>query len=284
MYQIGFWSVAHGQTANTSNAAALAAIIGLEYDIRTLVTQTHFDRSTLESIFTKSNEVQLGRLDQLGDTGIDSLARLARSNKLSHENVKDKAIILEKHRLDLLVGTMNNYKGIYEDMEPVVQSIFQAAKEYYRTVLIDLHSGTQNAITNALIESSDLIVVSLCQNRSVLDRFFSKEDWPDAFKNKSMILLLGQYDPDSKYKVANIIRHYRNVFDFKTPIYTIPYNSNFKDACNDKDLMGWFRRNLGVNKRHPNYYFFSEVRKAAKAILEEVGVNTQVKFIERGAS
>lgn len=284
MAQVSFWSVAHGQPANTSNAAALGALIGLEYDIRTLITQTHFERSTLEAAFFKANELQIGRMYEMGDTGIDALARLARTRKIHSESVKEKSIVLEKNRLDLLIGTMKPYEGLYENLNDVATNIFEYAKAYYHAMLIDLHSGTKNALTSSLLESSDLIVVSLCQNRAVLDRFFSKEDWPEALNEKPVILVLGQYDPDSKYSVANILRSYREVYDFKTPIYTIPYCSDFKDAMNDKDVLGWFKRNKNLNKKHQNHVFFQEVRKVAKAILDEIGVNTQLKSIERGAS
>lgn len=285
MAQAAFWSIAHGQPGNTSNTAALGALIGLEYDIRTLITQTNFEGSTLEAAFTKSNELRLGGIYENGDIGIDALARLARAKKLHPESIKDKTIILEKHRLDLLIGTMNPYEGLYENLSEVVQPIFQYAKEYYDVMLLDLHSGSRNSLTNSLLDSSDLIVVSLCQNRALLDRFFSRKDWREALNHRPVMFLLGQYDPDSKYTAANIQRLYRDVCDFKaSPIYTIPYCSDFKDAINDKDLMGWFRRNRNLNKKHQNYVFFQEVRKAAKAILEQIGVNTQLKYIERGAS
>jgi hypothetical protein len=280
MAQISFWSVAHGQPANTSNSVALAALIGLEYDIRTLITQTHFDKSTLETAFYKSNEMQMSRMYELGDIGIDALARLARTRKIRAESVKEHALVIVKNRLDLLVGTMKPYEGLYDNLSYVVKDIFDYAKEYYHAMLLDLNIGTNNPITGLLLESSDLVVVSLCQNRAVLDRFFSKEAWPTALHEKPVILVLGQYDPDSKYTVANIQRYY----NYKQPMYTIPYCSDFKDALNDRDVMGWFKRNRNLNRKHQNYFFFRELRKVAKAILEEIGVNTQLRNIERGAS
>ncbi|WP_256124296.1 hypothetical protein [Paenibacillus chitinolyticus] len=284
MAQIAFWSNAHGQPGNTSNAAVIAALTGLEYDIRTLVTQTQFERSTLETLFTKSNELQLGGLRDISDIGLDALARLARANKLMPESVKNKSITLERNRLDLLVGTMKPYEGLYESLSEHVKPIFDIANNYYQSVIVDLHSGSKNPLTTALLNESDLVVVSLCQNRTLLDRFFSKEDWPAALYNKPVVLLIGQYDPYSKYTASNIQRLYKRSWDFKQPIYTIPYCSDFKDAMNDKDLMGWLRKNKNLSKKHPNHFFFQELRKAAKAILEEIGVNTQVKYIERGVS
>jgi hypothetical protein len=285
MAQISFWSIAHGQPGNTSNAVALGAMTGIEYEIHSLITQTHFERSTLEAAFMKSNELQLGRIYEIGDIGLDALARLARSKKLNKESVKNKTISLEENRLDLLIGSQKPFEGLYENLSPYLEAIFNYAREYYHAIFIDLHSGLRNPLTTSLLDSSDLIVVSLCQSRPLLDRFFiNQQEWPNALKEKPVMLLLGQYDPVSKYTAANIQRLYRNVYDFKSPIYTIPYCSGFRDAINDKDVLDWFRKNRNVNKKHQNALFIQEVRKAAKAILDNIGVDTQVKLIERGAS
>ncbi|TVX85652.1 hypothetical protein FPZ44_25030 [Paenibacillus agilis] len=213
------------------------------------------------------------------DTGIDALERLIRSQRLTPESVRNNTISLERNRLDLLLGTMKQNEELYDGLSKVIQDIFHTAGQYYHSVLVDLHHGNKNMITNALLESSDLVVVNLSQNMNQLEQFFEKEDWPAALDNKKMIIVLGHYDPKSKYTITNIKRH----FKVQVPMFAVPYCSSFKDACNDKDILGWFIKNQNINKKHPNYYFMSEVRKIAKAVLDEVGVNTQLKNIERGA-
>lgn len=281
MSLITFWSPMHGQCANTANTAAASSIIGLEYDIRTLVSQTQFTGSNLESVFIRSKEKRLGSMYDFSDTGIDALERLHRARRLTPENVKNNSIVLERDRLDLLMGTQKplSVEEMYQNMNLVIEDIVQVAKDYYHAILVDLHSGFRNSLTNSLLRSSDLIVVSLCQNIDILTNYFTNSGWPDWFHEKKKLVIIGQYDPNSKYKVANIKRH----FHVKEPIYTVPYCSQFMDAFNDKDILGWFRKNQNIGKTHQNYFFLQEVRKLAKAILDEIGINTQLKLIERGA-
>lgn len=270
----------HGQVGNTANCMALASLIGLEYDIRTLVGQTHFNATDMEEGLLTKKVNKLGSILEFSDNGIDALERLARTNRLTPENVKNNAVVLEADRLDLLPGTTKLDEELYANMSDVIPAIFQSAKQFYDNVILDLHSGPNNSLTNALLNNSDLIVVSLSQNLNVLERFFAKENWPSALHDKPFIILLGQYDPHSKYTAANIKRH----FEWKQPIYTIPYCTGYRDAINDKDVLGWFRRNRNINKRHMSYSFIQGVREVSEVILEAIGVNSNLKVIERGVS
>ncbi|MCY9763226.1 hypothetical protein M5X06_22115 [Paenibacillus alvei] len=279
MGQVSFWSPISGQCSNTANAAVVASIIGLEYDIRTLLSQTKFSNSTLEQLFLKSKEKKIGALYDYSDTGIDAMERLIRANRLTPESIKNNSIPLEKDRLDLLLGTSKPDFELYENLHHVVNALFQAASEYYQTIILDLQSGSNNILTKELLRTSEVIIVSLTQNIDVLEQFFVHKDLPNEMRNKKVMAVISQYDQNSKYKLSNIKRH----FKVDIPIYTIPYCTDFKDAFNDKDVLGWVRRNRNINKKHANYYFLSEVRRLAKGILDELGVNTQLKLIERGA-
>src|SRR5690606_9598240 len=118
------------------------------------------------------------------------------------------------------------------------------------------------------------------QNIHVLEKYFRKEEWPEALKGKPHVLLVSEYDPISKYKIKNIA----NKFEYRAPILTIPYLTEFKDALNDGDVKGFFYRNQSIQKGHQNYLFMHEIRRAASVILNESGVNVLTKKIERGAS
>lgn len=279
MSQITFWSPDHGRGGTTFNTVAVGTMMGLEYDIRTLITQTQFSRSNLESAFFKSKENHMRNLNAM-NTGLDALERLVKTKKLQPDNISNHAIPLEPGRLDLLIGTNKTDESHYEGLEPFIQTIFQEANRYYQAVLVDAHSGARNALTNKIIETSEMVVVNLSQDSASIERFLSQEDMPCNLKDKPHIILIGQYDPDSKYSLSNIKR----TFDIDCPIYTLPYCTDFRDAFNDKDVLGWFRRSRNVNRKHENHYFFQEVRKFVNALLQEIGVNTQLKHLERGVS
>lgn len=279
MNQIAFWGSVHGQVGSTSNIIAAATLIGIEYATRILVGQTQKSLSTLESAYSVLT-TGLERASYFTDTGIDALERLARSNRLMPEMISDYTIPIINERLDLLMGTSKPTEPLYERMKDVITTIFNCADQYYDAVLLDTNSGNKNSLTNKLLESSDLIVVNLSQNMTLLERFFSKQDWPDALNHKPYMIVLGQYDPNSKYTAMNIARR----FEYKEPIYTIPYCTDYKDACNDRRVLEFFIRQRNVTRKHENYFFMQEIRRFVNALMTKVGTDTDSKVIEWRAS
>ncbi|WP_103110897.1 hypothetical protein [Brevibacillus reuszeri] len=275
---VSFWGLQHGYGV-TSSAAAVASLIGMEYQIRTLVSQPQFSDSTMERIFSKAIKSQNPEFFSITGSGLDALERAVRSGKMERDSVKNNALIVEPDRLDILKGTDKTDKIQFEDSNEIINIAYKKATEYYDTVILDLHSGTNSSVIHGLLEISDLIVVCVNQNINILERFFlNRENLPPALKKKPYVLLISQYDKDSKYKVKNIC----NKFRYKGPVFTVPYNTSFKDHINDGDISRFFKKNQEMKQLHPNRYFIEEVRKLSKHILTEVGVNTQVKQIQSG--
>lgn len=259
---VSFWGTVHGQASTTSNVISTASILALEYNLKTMITQTQWSHSTLESSFIKANPKE--GLLTFSDTGIDAIERLARSNRLTAEKVSDYTVSVLKQRLDLLVGSSKPSISMFEDIGNVLDIIFAAAKEYYDLCLIDVHSGTQNEVTKKVLNESDLIVVNLNQNIHVLERFFNKKDYLDVLDNKPYIIVLSQYDHKSQYTVKNIKRK----FKCKQPIFTVPYNTNYRDASNNQAVIEYFLRARNFNKKNPNYFFIEELRNLAEGIIK----------------
>ncbi|PAD71342.1 hypothetical protein [Paenibacillus campinasensis] len=279
MAQVAFWGFQHGLGV-TSNTAAMSALIGTEYQIRTLSSQPQWGDTSLERSFQKSLK-QNTELYDLSGFGMDAIERAVRAGKLQNETVKNNSIFIERDRLDLLLNSRKASRSQFEAGAEVFKIVYDRAKAYYDVVLLDLHSGTNSEVTNALIETSDLVVVCINQNIHVIEKFFGdKESWPSALKDRPHVLMVGQYDLHSKYKLKNIA----NKYGYKAPILSIPYNTNFKDHYNDGDLKGFITRNRYINKNHDNYIFMQELRRAAEHILTEIGVNTQIKSIQKGVS
>lgn len=231
---IGVWAPKHG-AGNTLNTIAVSAMLAMQYEYRILVTQTQSRFSTLEYAFIKANEASLNRLVH-SRLGLDELERLAKSRRLTEKSIENQAVILEKNRLDLLIGTERKDDQSLLGMKELVTPILRMASKAYDAVIVDLHAGS-HVISDEILEQSDLIIISLMQNKPLLDRFFDQDY--ERFKDRNHVLVIGQYDPDSKYSLKNIKRHYK----LSSPIFTIPYDVDFQDAFNDSDVLGWFRRN-----------------------------------------
>lgn len=274
MGQIAFWSGRHGQTGNSANMIAASSILGIEYVTRTLICHTQWEMSSLESTFLKdkksSENIEYTR------KGIDALELLAKSDKLAPTAVKDYTDTILKDRLELLRGTSKPNEEMFNSVLDVIQTILAAAKNYYNLTLVDVNSGIKNKFSNVVLESSDLVVVSLNQNRVVLEEFFNSP--PPFLEDKTYVIVLGQYDRHSKYSLSNISR----MFKPKVPIFTVPHCTGFMDSLNDKTVIEFFLRNKNITNSHDNYYFMSEVRRFSKGILDAVGLDTKI-FSEKGA-
>lgn len=277
MAQVSFWGVQHGLGV-TSNTAAIAALIGLEYDLRTLVSQPQWSDSTLERSFHRTINQYNRQFIDVSGSGMDALERAVRSNKLERETIKNHALLIERNRLDLLSGTEKSDKLRFESSNDVLEIIFDKAQDYYDMLLLDVHSGVNSPVILNTLANSNLVVVCLNQNINVLEKYFEEEDriWPEALDKVPHILLIGQYDHDSKYKIRNIANKYK----YKGKIASIPYNTSFRDHVNDGDVKGFFVKNRFVPKHHKNYMFMQEVRKVSELILTEIGINAKTKYME----
>ncbi|MCP1186574.1 hypothetical protein [Paenibacillus sp. 1781tsa1] len=278
MGKIALWGMQHGLGV-TSATAALAAFIGLEYDVRTLVSQPQRTDGDMERFFNKTINQYNRQFFAIGGLGLDSLERVAKSSKLERNSVKNYTLMVERNRLDLLWGSERLNRPQQGSIE-AVNMVFRMAAEYYGISLLDARSGQDNEVSNSLISDADLVVICVNQNISVLEKYFDnqRKHWPEVLDEKPHLLLMTQYDPMSKYKIKNIANKYK----LKAPILTIPYNTSFKDHLNDGDIKGFFARNRFVGSSHENHYFIQEVGRAAKTILHEIGINTKLKRIERG--
>ncbi|WP_435923999.1 hypothetical protein [Paenibacillus sp. DYY-L-2] len=278
MGRVTFWGMQHGLGV-TSLTAATAAYIGSEYDARTLVSQPQCWDSTLERFFGKTISQYNKQFTEVSARGIDALERAARSNKLEKDTVKNHALPIVRGRLDLLQTTEK--PGKHHSDNDVMNIIFDKAEEYYAAILLDGQCGTDQSVTHSLLDNTDLIVVCLNQDVNVLDKYFdpARKYWPEALHRIPHIVVIGQYDHGSKYKVRNIAAKYK----FKGDIFPLSYNTDFRDHLNDGDIRGFFSRSKDLPKQHDNYVFMKEIGQIAGRILELTNVYVSHNQLERRA-
>lgn len=272
---ISFWGTEDSaQLATTATIAAVAAMLPTKYTYKTLLTQTHYSDMSLESAFFDMDKLgNKGRLD-IADTGVDALDRLLRSNKLTPENISNYAKSIAKGRLELLYGSFKNDMDSYSRILETFPLIIDYASQFYDIVLVDLNKGYDSAEVNQILQKSDLIVLSMSQNREMLKRIFKSMDTLKILQEKTIIPVLGRYDRFSVYSTKNISRS----FNYKKKIYTLPYNTQFFDACNEGKIMDFIVKNVNADiATDRNGYFLSEVSTLVDAIIESI----KPKLIDR---
>ncbi|MBW4081304.1 hypothetical protein [Paenibacillus sp. S150] len=261
---IVFWSPVPGQTGNTTNLIAVTAMLSLEFSFRLLlVSHVQSRRVPLEQGFIKRRTWEEQAFAT--DSGIDAVERLARNRKLSPEMIRDYTLPLLKDRLDLLTGSMKPDKAFVPAMKEALPTVLETAKRYYDWTLLDAGSGTGSGWTQALLQQADIIVVSLNQNRSVLERFFQRP--PQEGEGKRQLLALGQYDPHSASTAKNLVRRYKG----KGPFYPVSHNSGFMDAAQEGRAIDFLFRNRYVPRDHENAPFMRSVRALARVVSGQAG-------------
>lgn len=274
---VSFWSTVEStQTSTTSTAVAVANAIATRPDVgyKTLLMQTHYNNFDMEtSYYNMSKMSSKGSLD-IADTGIDALDRLLRSNKLTPENIPNYAKPILKGKLELLYGTFKNDKDSYERVLETMPMMVDYGNQLYDMVFVDLNRGYGNAAMTQILQKSDLIVLTMSQKTEVLRKLFKDVEDLKIFKEKPIISVIGRYDRFSKYNAKNIAR----TFNYKKPIYCIPYNTQFFDACNEGKALNFFVENMNADiATDRNGYFISEVNKIADQILDAL----KSKLVER---
>lgn len=273
---VSFWNpVENTQTSNTSSIVAVASMLLWKSKYRTLITQTHYSDFTLESAFFNMDKLgNKGSLD-IADTGVDALDRLLRSNKLTPETISNYTkIIYRGEILELLYGTFKNDLDSYSRILETFPLIIDYANQFYDIVLVDLNKGTSNQDINKILQKSDLIVLTMSQSMIVLKKAFAAMDNLKVLQEKPVIPVIGKYDRFSKFADKNISR----AFNYKKKMYTIPYNTQFFDACNDGSLAKFMLENRKADPAlDRNGFFISETGKLVDAILS----NLESKLIDR---
>jgi len=257
------WSPVHGQSGTTANTVSLASMFSLDNPTRSLLTHAQLSLSSLEFLFRKGNKE-----DRFNDEGMEALERLVKSKLLKADAIPDYTKTIYKNRLDLLSG---NHK-VHEDpsySETVLRTILSVANDHYDLLWIDAHSGIHNQATRVLLEEADLVLVNLPQNRFVIERFFSGEDFPEALKDKPYVVLISMYDEEAAYSLRTIKRTHK----VKVPLFAIPYSSAYRDAFNQQAVTEYFLRSKEVKKGDSSYTFIHSVRQVNAFIKKSAGLS-----------
>lgn len=259
--QISFWSPLHGK-GTTATSIAVALNFALNYDVKCLITHSQYIRSTMEQAFLTGNESE--SILEFTDNGIDSLQRLVKSGELTGDDFKNYCVNLINNRLDLLSGSKKFNRNLYsQSIGDTIIKIMNKAQSFYDVVFVDLNSGLFDDISKKVLESSDLIIVNLEQNEKMIDDFFKEQIKSPIFKDKNILICISKYDCESKCSK----RYISHNFKF-SPIYSIPYSTEFLDSINNHETLNFFYTNNKFVKGEEFEFFFNEINKVTDKICE----------------
>ncbi len=279
--QVSFWCPFSGQTGVTTNSALISSFFAINYSYKNLILRNHFENSTLENILLNGFELT-NSLDF--DTGIDALFMQTATSLSSNTNTNSKANInnytkeLLRKRLDLLQGTNNNNINLYE--KQFLESFKQLnsmTNHSYDFTFYDVQSALHNKSNRKILETSDVVVININQNKFLLDYIFG-EEFQNYLKslNTKIFYIIGNYNDYSTYNLKNIIKAYGVN---KDEIGVIEYNRNLSDYCNSGNLIGYLFDNLTAKKSDESYTFINNLKDCTTKIFNVLQVDIENKKV-----
>ena len=270
---VSFWNPAGvGQTGTTTTMVSIANSIGIRNPrYKVLLAQTHFQNMKMESAyFNMDKEASKGATDATTDIGIDALERLLRSNKITPESIKTYAR-MKGETIEVLYGSFKSDKDSFARVLETVPFMLDYASQCYDMVFVDLTAGTEVKEVNDILQKSDVIVVTLNQDREVLRKMLIQFSTLKILQEKPVLPVFARYDQYLSYNARNILRTYNFKFD-KRDVYTIPYNSQYFDAMNEGNAFNFFYDHMSADMATSREgWFISEVDKCKDRLLKMLG-------------
>ena len=265
---ITFWNNGKEETGKTLSIVAIATYMAIEHNYKTLIVSTGYKKQRLINCFfeqkkPKKNMGIIGPNTNIAmEDGIEGLAKIMKSNKISPESITNYTKVVYSDRLEIL-PSFNGSTYKYEELRNMYPDIINLANNYYDLILIDLDMEVQEKITEAILNNSNLIVATLSQRLSSINRFLEYREKNKIFKEKKTLILIGRYDKYSKYSVKNISRYMKE----KNRVSTIPYNTLFFEASEEAQVPDLFWRLKKIDAEDRNAIFIEEVKRTVDNII-----------------
>ena len=257
------------QTGKTMSIAAIATYMSIEHNYRILVVSTTNREDALKRCFweEKKKKRNLGIFGPNAslevENGVEGLARVIRSNKISPNVITNYTKVVFKDRFEVLLGceVPPSDGTVIETFYP---SIIKSANQYYDLVFVDLDENVDEETRKTIIHDSDIVVINMSQRLRSISKFMDMKGNNQALNSNKVLILIGRYDKFSKYNSKNISRYLGE----KNQVLTIPYNTLFFEAAEEAgvpDLFLRFRKSIDPEDR--NAFFIEEVKRASENII-----------------
>ena len=266
---VTFYNSSVEQTGKTMSIAAISTYMAIEHNYRILVISTTNRPDPLKECFweQKKKKRNLGIFGPNAalevENGVEGLARMIRSNKISPDIITNYTKVVFKDRFEILLGceVPPSDGTIVEKFYP---NIIKSANQYYDLVFVDLDENVDEETRKTIIHDSDIVVINMSQRLRSINKFLELKNKNQILASQKSLILIGRYDKFSKYNSKNISRYLGE----KNQVLTIPYNTLFFEATEEAgvpDLFLKFRRNLDPEDR--NAFFIEEIKRASENIM-----------------
>lgn len=278
MSVITFVNNGEEQTGKTMSLVAIATHMAINYNEKILIISTTNKEDKIKSCYFEEQQVKRIRKGLFGnrtslildvESGIEGIAKMARSNKLTSDMITNYTKVVFKDRLEVILGatskkteqaTEYDNKSIEEEYTDLIN----IAKEYYDRIFVDLDNNLSTEIREKIIDISDLIMVCTSQNLNSIKKLEQNKEKSQLLQSKKTLFLIGRYDKFSKYNIKNVTRYLNE----KKQILVTPYNTLYFEASNEAGVPDLFLRLQRISDSDDrNMIFIQEVKRATETII-----------------
>lgn len=267
---VTFWSNQTRQTGQTLSATAVATYMGMEHTDKILLLSTEYCDDALEYAFGSAGQPKkksslMMHVGNAGlDTGINGIVKLIKANRLEPELIKDYTKIAFREILEILYAPT---KGVdYQKVLELYKDIILAANRYYDLVIVDLNKGLIKPEVREILEISDVIVVCLEQRVSKLKQYLELKAKDPLFREKNILISLGNYDRFSKCNTKNV----EKLLKQKNEVFAVPYNTLYLEASDDGTVPDLFLKIRTMDTTDKNGVFMNELKRFTDGILYKI--------------
>lgn len=266
---VTFCGTGKEQVGKTLSLVAVATNMAIEHNKKILIISASYNNDTIKNcywgqanqkkglLFKHENQVSL-------DNGIESLAKIVKSNKITPEVITDYTKIVFKNRLEILLGFEQFVNFSEEEIGKTYADIIKLANEYYDIVFVDLDNELDKNASNEILEMSDIVILTASQKIKSINAL--KKFKTETLKKKCMFLI-GKYDRKSKFTTKNLTRYLGE----KKEILAIPYNTLFFEAAEEANVPDLFLKLRNIkDQADENQYFVNQIKKVSEEILNKI--------------
>lgn len=265
---ITFWSNNEKAIGQTVAASAAATAMAMERNYKTILISVDFHNKVMEECFgsQQSNAALVKTLIATPkvnlETGVNGLFKIAISNRVTPEMIRDYTKIVYPNRLEVLYSSTNNEIEIEEQFECLKKIIINAAR-YYDYVILDLKKGTKYSQILDMLDMSDVIVLNTEQGTKTIEEFYELEEMKKYINSNKFIWNICRYDKKSKYNIKNLIRTMWK----KKEIYCVPYNTLLFEAAKEGNIAEVLLKIRTTRAEDENYELLKELKRLNEGIL-----------------
>lgn len=266
---ITFWSNNEKAIGQTVAASVAATALAMEHNYKVLLVSADLNNNSIENCFgaQQSNKALVSSLvtgNQINlEAGTNGLLKMAQSNRLTPESIKDYTKIIYKNRLEILYSS-TNIEIPLETQLGYYKNIILNASKYYDYVVVDLKKGRPVAPILEILDMSNVIVLNTEQGTQTLIEFMRTKELQTYMNNGKILWNLCRYDKKSKYNTKNLTRSIWK----QQPVYALPYNTLLFEACNEGGVAELLLRIKTVKTDDENVEMLNEAIKLTEGILQ----------------